>query len=53
MSTAQQGKRRKHDPSATFRQIRAHLTGLPSQSEAMKVAVGFIPRMDITNDDVA
>jgi hypothetical protein len=29
------------------------LTGLPSQSEAVKVAVGFIPRMDITNDTVA
>jgi hypothetical protein len=37
---------------------RAHLTflqltGLPSQSEVVKVAVGFIPRMDITNDSVA
>jgi hypothetical protein len=26
------------------------LTGLSSQSEAVKVAVGFIPRMDNTND---
>jgi hypothetical protein len=26
------------------------LTGLPSQSEALKVAVGFIPRMDVTDD---
>jgi hypothetical protein len=29
------------------------LTGLPWQSEAVKVAVGFIPRLDITNDSVA
>jgi hypothetical protein len=29
------------------------LTGSTSQSEAVKVAVGFIPRMDITNDSVA
>jgi hypothetical protein len=38
--------------------LRAHLTflqrtGWPSQSEAVKVAVGFIPRTDITNDSVA
>jgi hypothetical protein len=43
---------------ANARSARAHftllqLTGLPSQSEAVKVAVGFIPRMDITNDSVA
>jgi hypothetical protein len=45
-------------PEHTLRLPRAHLTflqltGLPSQSEAVKVAVGFIPRIEITNDSVA